>query len=88
MSEPVIEVGRVGRPHGLDGSFHVTRPEARLLVNGAELLVNGSPATIDRRAGTDAKPILRLAGHAGIDAAEALRGAQLAIRAADAPPLP
>jgi 16S rRNA processing protein RimM len=84
----VIEVGRVGRPHGLDGSFHVTRPEARLLVNGAELLVNGSPATIDRRAGTDAKPILRLAGHAGIDAAEALRGAQLAIRAADAPPLP
>ena len=88
MSEPVIEVGRVGRPHGLDGSFHVTRPEARLLVNGAEILVNGSPATIDRRAGTDAKPILRLAGHAGIDAAEALRGAQLAIRAADAPPLP
>jgi len=88
LSEPVIEVGRVGRPHGLDGSFHVTRPEARLLVNGAELLVNGSPATIDRRAGTDAKPILRLAGHAGIDAAEALRGAQLAIRAADAPPLP
>jgi 16S rRNA processing protein RimM len=88
MSARFIEAGRVGRPHGLDGSFHVTRPEARLLVNGAELLVNGSPATIDRRAGTDAKPILRLAGHAGIDAAEALRGAQLAIRAADAPPLP
>jgi 16S rRNA processing protein RimM len=88
LSEPVIEAGRVGRPHGLDGSFHVTRPDPRLLALGAEVLVNGSPATIDRRAGTDAKPIVRLAGHAGIAAAEALRGAQLAVRVADVPPLP
>ena len=26
-----LEAGRVGRPHGLDGSFHVKRPDARLL---------------------------------------------------------
>ena len=84
----MIEAGRVGRPHGLDGSFHVTRPEARLLTQGAEILVDGSPALIERRAGTDAKPIVRLAGHAGIAAAEALRGAQLAIPAAAAPALP
>jgi len=76
----------VGRPHGLDGSFHVTRPDPRLLALPV-LLVDGAPARVDRRAGTDARPILRLEGHAGREAAEALRGAQLAVRAADAPPL-
>ena len=81
-------MGRVGRPHGLDGSFHVTRADARLLVAGAEVLLDGVPVTIERRAGTDAKPILRLAGHAGRDAAEALRGAQLAVRVSELPPLP
>ncbi len=84
---PLIEAGRVGRPHGLDGSFHVTRPDARLLVAGREVLVDGRPVKIVRRAGTDAKPILRLDGHDGIAAAEALRGAQLAVTVADAPAL-
>jgi 16S rRNA processing protein RimM len=84
----VVEAGRVGRPHGLDGSFHVTRPEPRLLRAGAELLVDGRPARIERRAGTDERPIVRLAGHAGRAAAEALRGARLAVRAAEAPALP
>ena len=28
-----LEAGRVGRPHGLDGSFHVTRADARLLAD-------------------------------------------------------
>lgn len=87
MSEPLIEAGRVGRPHGLDGSFHVTRPDPRLLIAGRDVLVDGRPERIVRRAGTDAKPILRLAGHDGIAAAEALRGAQLAVSVADVPPL-
>jgi 16S rRNA processing protein RimM len=79
MSSGVIEAGRVGRPHGLDGSFHVTRPVPRLLADVEELLVDGRPERIDRRAGTPEKPILRLAGHSGRDAAEALRGARLAV---------
>lgn len=79
MSEAYIEAGRVGRPHGLDGSFHVTRPDARLLALSDELLVNGRPERIERRAGTDERPILRLAGHAGREAAEALRGAPLGV---------
>jgi 16S rRNA processing protein RimM len=83
----VIDIGHVGRPHGLDGSFHVTRPVARLLVQGAEILVDGLAVTIERRAGTDDKPILRLAGHAGRAAAEALRGARLEVRERDAPAL-
>jgi 16S rRNA processing protein RimM len=79
MSAGSIEAGRVGRPHGLDGSFHVTRPIARLLAGVEEILVDGRPERVDRRAGTEEKPILRLAGHSGRAAAEALRGAQLAV---------
>jgi 16S rRNA processing protein RimM len=82
-----MEAGRVGRPHGLDGSFYVTRPEPGLLRSGAVILVDGRPVRIERRAGTDAHPILRLAGHAGRAAAEALRGAQLSVRDEDLPPL-
>jgi 16S rRNA processing protein RimM len=87
VSADAIEAGRVGRPHGLDGSFHVTRPVARLLAGVDEILVNGRPERVDRRAGTAEKPILRLAGHSGRDAAEALRGAQLAVAIDRAPPL-
>ena len=82
-----IEAGRVGRPHGLDGSFHVTRPDPRLLALSDEIYVRGRLERIERRAGTDERPILRLAGHAGRDAAEALRGAPLAIPADRAPAL-
>lgn len=50
-----IPVGRVGRPHGLDGAFVVEQAsddESRFVV-GATLLVDGEPATItvSRRAG-------------------------------------
>jgi 16S rRNA processing protein RimM len=79
MTPDAIEAGRVGRPHGLDGSFHVTRPIPRLLDGVEELLVEGRPTRVERRAGTSEKPILRLAGHAGRNAAEALRGARLAV---------
>jgi len=82
-----LEAGRVGRPHGLDGSFHVTRPDARLLADRDELLLDGRPVQVERRAGTPEKPILRLAGHASREAVEALRGAQLSVPVADAPAL-
>jgi 16S rRNA processing protein RimM len=87
LSDPLIEAGRVGRPHGLDGSFHVTRPDARLLALSDEIYVRGLVERIERRAGTDERPILRLAGHADREAAEALRGAPLAIPADRAPAL-
>jgi 16S rRNA processing protein RimM len=87
MTEAFIEVGRVGRPHGLDGSFHVTRPDARLLASAGELWVRGRREHVERRAGTGERPILRLAGHAGREAAEALRGAPLTIPVERAPAL-
>ena len=87
MTDPTIEAGRVGRPHGLDGSFHVTRPVARLLAVSDEIFVDGRAERIERRAGTDERPILRLEGHAGREAAEALRGAELAVPVERAPAL-
>ena len=87
MTEPLLEAGRVGRPHGLDGSFHVTRPDVRLLADLDETFVDGRPERIVRRAGTDERPILRLAGHSGREAAEALRGAPLAVPPERAPAL-
>jgi 16S rRNA processing protein RimM len=87
MTQPLLEAGRVGRPHGLDGSFHVTRPDARLLAGVDEVFVDGVATRVERRAGTDERPIMRLAGHAGREAAEALRGAQLAVPPERAPAL-
>ncbi len=51
------------------------------------MLLAGRRRAIERRAGTDAKPILRVEGVADRTAAEALRGAPLLVALADAPPL-
>ena len=83
----LLHAGRVGRPHGLDGSFHVTRPQAALLDAGRTLIVNDEPREIVRRAGTDAAPILRLAGCESRNAVEALRGTDLFVPRDEAPPL-
>jgi 16S rRNA processing protein RimM len=79
--------GRVGRPHGLDGSFHVTRPRPALLALDAQLRVAGTATRIVRRAGTDERPILRLSGFDGREAAERLRGEELLVAREAAPPL-
>jgi 16S rRNA processing protein RimM len=61
MPEDLVPVGRVGRPHGLDGAFVVEHPsedEARYAV-GATLYVDGSPAKVvlSRRAGARRRAI-------------------------------
>jgi 16S rRNA processing protein RimM len=68
----------VGRAHGLDGSFyveHVSEP----LEPGAEVVVAGRSARVERRAGTEDRPILRLSGVEDRNAAEALRGEALLV---------
>jgi 16S rRNA processing protein RimM len=77
----------VGRPHGLDGSFHVTRPNAQLLRDAAHVLIGDTELEVTRRAGTDRSPILRVAGHDDRPAAEALRGQDLLVARTDAPEL-
>ncbi len=89
MSEPTqwLRVGVVGRPHGLDGSFYVLSPSPEALTVGACLRLGATDRTIERRAGTDERPILRLQGCADRDAAEALRGRELLLARPDAPAL-
>jgi len=83
----VLVAGRVGRPHGLDGSFYVHAARIDLLALGGALRINDTATTIVRRAGTDARPIVRVACCSDRDAAAALRGAELLCETADAPPL-
>jgi 16S rRNA processing protein RimM len=82
-----LRAGRVGRPHGLDGSFHVTQPAPELLTLGSRVLVADREARISRRAGTDARPIVRLEGHEDRTAAESLRGTEMLVARIDAPEL-
>jgi 16S rRNA processing protein RimM len=81
----VIDAGRVGRPHGLDGSFHVTRAIAAPLAAAPAVEIGGRMRRVERRAGTPERPILRLEGCATREDAEALRGATLRVDEAVAP---
>ncbi len=87
MPEGLLDAGRVARPHGLDGTFHVARAEPELLAHGATVTVGGRRRSIVRRAGTDARPIVRLEGVGSREAAEALRGEVLWVERAHAPAL-
>jgi len=84
----LLNAGRVGRPHGLDGSFHVTRPRGMLLSLGGGVRIADEVFEIVRRAGTEDRPILRLRGVDDRAAVEALRGEDLMVERAAAPPLP
>jgi 16S rRNA processing protein RimM len=79
---PEVRAGRIGRPHGLDGSVHVVGSVPSLLAEGASVLLDGRRVEIVRRAGSDQRPIVRLEGVEGRDAAEALRGRELMAEAA------
>ena len=79
--------GRVGRPHGLDGHFHVTSPTPQLVAPGQQVVVNDVPTEIVATKGTADKPIARLALAADRTAVEKLRGAELVVPDAAAPSL-
>ncbi len=82
-----LHAGRVGRAHGLDGSFYVTRANPRLLAEGTDVTVAGRTLRIVRRAGVQERPILRLEGIEDRAAAEALRGQPLTVSTAYVPAL-
>lgn len=77
----------MGRPHGLDGSFYVTRPLTRLLAGATSVSVGGRKLPIVRRAGTEQRPIVALEGVDDRDAAVRLRGQPLLVAADAAPAL-
>jgi len=83
VSEELITVGRVGRPHGVDGSFFVEgaseAPER--FAPGATLLVDGEPAKVAVfKRGAGGRPVLKLDR-------DVRRGATLAVRRTDLPEL-
>jgi len=77
----LVPVGRVGRPHGLDGAFVVERAsdDERRWEVGATVLVDGAPATIElsRRVGGGRRAI-RLDRRVE-------RGAELAVHVSELP---
>ncbi len=59
----LVPVGRVGRPHGIDGSFFVEGPSERegAFAIGATLHVNGEPAkVVVSKRGSGGRPVIRL----------------------------
>ena len=87
MTSALLHAGRVGRPHGLDGSFHVVEPAPGLLAEGAQIWVGEHETEVLRRAGTDQRPILRVAIASDRTEIEALRGEPLRAPRSAAPPL-
>jgi 16S rRNA processing protein RimM len=85
--EPWLRAGVVGRPHGLDGSFHVSEPVVGLLEQDAVVRVAGAERRIARLAGFAARPIVRLEGDADRASAEALRGEPMLVPRDRAPAL-
>ena len=71
-----VIVGRVGRAHGYDGSFYVDGAERRL-EKGDHVSVAGRDRRVERRGGTDARPLLRLSGVDDRKAAIAIQGERL-----------
>jgi len=88
-----LVVGRVGRPHGLHGEVAVevrTDDPATRFAVGAVLATEPAdrgPLTVSSSRWHSGRLLVRFAGCAGRDAAEALRGTMLAIDAAQLAPL-
>ncbi len=76
----LVTAGVVGRTHSLDGSFYVDRPDHPFDL-GTVVRLDGREHAIDRRAGTDDKPLVRLAGIGTREEARALRGELMLVEA-------
>jgi 16S rRNA processing protein RimM len=77
----LVRVGRVGKPHGLDGSFfveHASEDEERF-AEGAMLRVDGEPATIVASKRSGGRPVIRLDR-------DVARGAELSVLRSELPP--
>jgi 16S rRNA processing protein RimM len=73
----LVTAGRVGKPHGHDGSFYV-EAASQPLAQGQSVTVGSVEHAVARRAGTDDRPLIRLEG---IDDPRPLRGEPLLVEA-------
>jgi 16S rRNA processing protein RimM len=91
VTEPLtLVVGRIGRPHGLRGEVSVVVrtdvPEQRFVPGSVFQLSAGRRVTVAGTRWHRGALLVRLEGIADRDAAEALRGAVLTVRADELPP--
>jgi 16S rRNA processing protein RimM len=77
----LVRIGRVGKPHGLDGSFFVegASEDEERFAEGATLRVAGEPATVVSSKRSRGRPVIRLDR-------DAPRGAELAVPRSELPP--
>jgi 16S rRNA processing protein RimM len=77
----LVRIGRVGKPHGLDGSFFVENAseDQDRFAKGATLRVGGEPATVVSSKRSRGRPVIRLDR-------EAPRGAELSVLRSELPP--
>jgi 16S rRNA processing protein RimM len=71
----LVTAGRVGKPHGRDGSFYVDGADHPLALD-TTVIVRDRTHAIDRRGGTDDRPLIRLSG---LDDPAAVRGELLLV---------
>jgi 16S rRNA processing protein RimM len=76
----LVTAGRVGRAHGRNGSFYVERPD-HPLGEGTALVLAQRTHRIERRAGSDDRPLVRLTGLGDRQAVDQLRGEPLLVDA-------
>jgi 16S rRNA processing protein RimM len=76
-----VKVGRVGKPHGLEGAFVVedASEDPERFALGMRLLVEGEPTTVVESKQAGGRPVIRLDR-------EVERGAELAVERAALPP--
>lgn len=84
MSERLVTAGRVGKAHGLDGSFRVNAPDHPLLA-GTTVFVAGTRYRVSRRKGSDDAPIVALKGVGTREAAVALGGELMLVTESNSP---
>jgi 16S rRNA processing protein RimM len=80
-AETLIEVGRVGRPHGLEGAFVVegASGEPERFAAGARVFLDGEPAEVAESKRAGGRLVVRLDR-------EAARGGVLSVRREELPP--
>jgi 16S rRNA processing protein RimM len=74
----LVTAGRVGKAHGRDGSFYVEDVDHPLAEGTTVWLASGTH-TVERRAGGDDRPLVRLSGIGDRDALASLRGELLLV---------
>lgn len=75
---PALRTGRVGRAHGLDGSFYLDSAAEPLTV-GDPVRVGALDTLVERLGGTARRPLLKLRDVSSREAADSIRGEDILV---------